>query len=94
MICRICRGLQETSPNQRCPRNGKWTVWDVVQRRSSNPLISQTTEAQCANTRLWEGGVGCSISPDTGQHSGCALQGTAITSTPAGRLVPGFCLCF
>jgi hypothetical protein len=44
---------------------------------------------------FWEGDEGRSISPDTGQHGGCAFfKRAAYSPTPAGKLVPGTCSCF
>lgn len=54
-----------SKPNLRCPRNGKWT-------HRKAPLPSQPLS-------VFEHALGKamevdSISPDTGQHGGCALK--------------------
>ena len=53
-------------PNLRCPRNGQTDGFVFFDTRPA--FINQPLDAL---NKHWEGGEGCSVSPDTGQRSGC-----------------------
>jgi hypothetical protein len=55
-----------SKPHLRCPRNGQTD--GPVFRNTCPAFINQPLDAL---NKLWEGDEGCSVSPDTGQQSGC-----------------------
>jgi hypothetical protein len=78
-------------PNQRCPRNGKWTVCFLVPSSKTHPLSS---------TPLEPSGFGkvMKVAPSARIPANTAaarfFKRAAYSPTPAGKLVPGICSCF
>ncbi len=84
----VCNDL----PNQRCPRNGKWTVRFWCLASKAHPLSS---------TPLKPSGFGkvMKVAPSARIPANTAavrlfFERAAYSPTPAGKLVPGICSCF